>query len=34
MVSIIMCLTDDKTKRLSNLLKVTKERRGKAEILT
>lgn len=29
-----MCLTDDKTRGLSNVLKVTKERRGKAEILT
>lgn len=34
MVSIIMCLTDDETRRLSNLLKVIKEKRDKAEILT
>lgn len=31
---IIMCLTDDKTRKLSNLPKVSKRRRGKAGILT
>lgn len=34
MVSIVMCLTDDKARRLSNLLKVTKKRRGKTGIRT
>lgn len=33
MAGIIMCLSDDKTRRLSNLLKGTKKRGGKARIL-
>lgn len=31
---IIICLTDDKTRRISNLPKVSKRRRGTARILT